>query len=76
LEWGRLPHLVHAGKAEVSIRLEAAARYGVWALTPGGKRLAQVPAKVEGDALCFTADIAGDPDGGARMLYEVSDKNI
>jgi hypothetical protein len=75
LDWGRLPHLVRAGKAEVSIKLEAAARYGVWALTPGGKRLAQVPAKVEGDALCFTTDVAGDPDSGARMLYEVSYKN-
>jgi hypothetical protein len=73
LEWGRLPHLVRAGKAEVSIRLEAAARYSVWALTPGGKRLAQVPAKVEGNALCFTTDVASDPDSGARMLYEVSE---
>jgi len=73
LDWGRLPHLVRAGKAEVSIRLEAASRYGVWALTPGGKRLAQVPVKVEGDTLGFIADVAGDPEGGARMLYEVSE---
>ena len=72
LDWGRSPHLVRAGKAEVSIRLENASRYAVWALTPGGKRLAQVPAKIEGDTLRFTADVAGDPDAGARMLYEVT----
>lgn len=74
LAWGRLPHLVRAGKAEVSIRLEQPGQYQVWALAPSGKRLAEVPANVQGDALRFTADVAGDPAAGARMIYEVAAK--
>ncbi|HYG33722.1 MAG TPA: hypothetical protein VEC99_02995, partial [Clostridia bacterium] len=70
--WGHLPHLVRAGKAEVSIRLKSAGRFHVWALAPSGKRLAQVPHRVEGGALVFTADVAGDPASGARMLYEIA----
>ncbi len=61
LAWGRLPHLVRAGKAGLSIRLDNPAQYQVWALAPSGKRLAQVPAKIEDERLCFTADVAGDP---------------
>jgi hypothetical protein len=72
LDWGRLPHLVRAGKAEVSIRLESPNEYRVWALAPSGKRLAEVPAKADADTLRFTADVAGDPAGGARMVYEVA----
>jgi hypothetical protein len=72
LNWGRLPHLVRAGKAEVAIRLSQAADYRVWALAPSGKRLAEVSAKVEGGTLRFVADVAGDVAAGARMLYEVA----
>jgi hypothetical protein len=72
LDWGRLPHLVRAGKAGVSIRLESPKEYRVWALAPSGKRLAEVPAKADADTLHFTADVAGDPAGGARMVYEVA----
>jgi hypothetical protein len=72
LDWGRLPHLVRAGKAEVSIRLESPKEYRVWALAPSGKRLAEVPARVEGGELRFTADVAGDVAAGARMTYEVA----
>jgi hypothetical protein len=71
LDWGRLPYLVRAGKAEVSIRLDKPAEYGVWALAPGGKRLAEMPVRLEGDTLRFTADVAADASSGARMLYEV-----
>jgi hypothetical protein len=74
LEWGRLPYLVREGRAEVVIRLETPSSYRVWALSPGGKRLAEVPARTEAGALHFTADVAGDAAGGARMLYEVAVK--
>lgn len=74
LDWGRLPHLVRAGKASVSIRLERPDRYQVWALAPGGKRLAAVPAKAGGGTLEFTVDVAADAAQGARMLYEVAAK--
>jgi hypothetical protein len=71
-DWGRLPYLVRAGSAGVSIRLDSPKDFHVWALAPGGRRLAEVPTSVEGDALRFTADVAGDPAGGARMIYEVA----
>lgn len=71
LAWGEMPHLVRAGKAEVSIRLKSARGYRVWALSPGGKRIGEVPATVGNGELSFTADVAADPAWGARMLYEV-----
>ena len=74
LDWGRLPHLVRAGKAEVSIALESRDSYGVWALAPSGKRLAEVPAKTAAGTLRFMADVAGDTAAGARMTYEVAVK--
>ena len=72
--WGELPYLVRAGKATVSLRLGSPRGYRVWALATGGKRLAQVPSRIEGDAFCFTADVGGDPATGARMMYEVAVK--
>ncbi len=72
LDWGGLPYLVRSGKAVVTIRVESPGKYRAWALATGGKRLAQVPVQVEGDALVFTADVAGDPAAGARMTYEVA----
>ncbi len=74
LDWGRMPHLVRSGRAEVSITLTAPERYGVWALAPSGRRLAEVPAVTSGGQLTFTADVAGDAPNGARMLYEVAVK--
>jgi hypothetical protein len=72
LDWGRLPHLVRAGKAEIVLPLASPAQYRVYALAPSGKRLAEVPAKADADTLRFTADVAGAPEAGARMIYEVS----
>jgi hypothetical protein len=74
LDWGRLPHLVRAGQAEVGLRLASPAEYRVHALAPSGKRLAEVSVKAEADTLRFTADVAGAPEAGARMIYEVSVK--
>lgn len=71
-DWGLLPYLVRAGKADLAIRLDDAHRYQVWALDPGGKRLAQVPARAEGNTLRFQVDVAGDTATGARMLYELA----
>ncbi len=71
LNWGHLPYLVRAGKAEIRLALRDGSKYLVWALTPGGKRLAQVTARSESDALVFTANVAADPPAGARMIYEI-----
>jgi hypothetical protein len=72
LDWGGLPHLVRAGKAEVRLKLSEPGAFKVWALATGGKRLVEVPAKVDGDRLVFTADVACAKDKSAVMCYEVS----
>jgi hypothetical protein len=74
LDWGRLPHLVRAGQAEISIRLDTPKDYRVWALSAGGRRVEEVPAKADGDTLRFRADVAGDKENGARLLYEIAVK--
>jgi hypothetical protein len=74
LDWGQLPYLVRTGAAEVSIELENPGLYKVWALSPGGKRIGQVEARVEQGRLQFTADVGADVEWGARMLYEIARK--
>jgi hypothetical protein len=74
LDWGRMPHLVRAGRADITLALAAPERYVVWALAPGGRRLAEVPSATGDGALTFTANVAGDVAQGARMLYEVGVK--
>jgi hypothetical protein len=74
LDWGGMPYLVRAGKATVTLRLKSPRKYRVWALSVTGKRVAQVPAQIQGDALSFTADVAADRAHGARMIYEVARK--
>lgn len=71
LAWGKLPHLVWAGKARVRIVLKEAQHLKVWALSSGGKRLAEVKVEVKDGVLEFTADVAADP-AQARMLYEIA----
>jgi hypothetical protein len=71
LDWGRLPYLVRSGKAEIRLALQNAANYEVFALSPGGKRVGQVPFRTDQGTLVFTADVAADPKKGARFLYEI-----
>ena len=42
------------------------------ALSTGGRRLAPVPARVDGNSLVFTADVAGFKEHGAILCYEVA----
>ena len=72
IEWGGLPYLVRAGKAQVSITNEFAGSLKVWALSPGGRRLGSLPARVQGGAISFAAETAADRNAGARLLYEVT----
>ncbi len=71
LAWGQLPCLVRHGRAEVSVRLERPELYAVWALSQGGRRLAEVPSEAIGGRLRFLADVGGKRAEGARMLYEI-----
>ncbi|MGN0852763.1 MAG: hypothetical protein ACI4Q3_05250 [Kiritimatiellia bacterium] len=68
LEWGRRP-VARAGRAEVRIAHAAARTLAVWVLDTAGNRLAEIPSRVEGDRLVFTAEIAAPL---ARMNYEVA----
>ncbi len=71
LDWGKLPHLVRNGKAAVRVKLTDPARFEIWALSTGGKRLGKVESQVKDGALEFTADVGVNVEAGARMLYEI-----
>jgi hypothetical protein len=75
--WGTLPYLVHAGTAEVDLFLSPKKQVRVWGLSPGGRRLSEVPCKTEeqpphGRYVKIPLDI--NAGGRARMLYEVEIK--
>ncbi len=72
LAWGKLPHLVRAGKAEVRLQLRDPARCRVWALSTAGRRLVEVPCRTTAGELNFTADVAGCGDHGAILCYEIA----
>lgn len=74
LDWGKLPHLVRTGKADIELKVTQPEACTVYALDTSGKRVAKVDALPRGATLLtFTADVAGGrTDGtGARMLYEI-----
>ncbi|MBP5542699.1 MAG: hypothetical protein ILM98_01380 [Kiritimatiellae bacterium] len=78
LDWGRLPYLMRAGKAEVELRLDSPAK--VFALSPSGRRVREVTTTFDAarsknsphhcGVLRFTADVAADP-ANATFLYEI-----
>jgi hypothetical protein len=70
LDWGKLPHLVRTGAARITLRIANPERAKVWALSTGGRRLAQVGSALQSGALEVPLDIAGAE--GARILYEVA----
>lgn len=72
LDWGRLPHLVRTGRAEVCLQLRDPGAYRVWALATSGKRLAEVPVRTTVGELSFTADVAGFGEHGAVLCYEIA----
>jgi hypothetical protein len=70
LDWGKLPHLVRSGSAEVALKLDGAARAEVWALAASGRRVGEVEVEVRNGELVVPLDVRG-PEG-ARMVYEVA----
>lgn len=72
LDWGRLPHLVRAGSARVSLAVTDPEKLTVWALSVGGRRVEKVPSRIEDGRLVFTASVPGSE--GARLLYEIAEK--
>ena len=70
VKWGRLPHLMRAGRAEVTLRLSGASRPKVYALASDGSRRGEVESSFRDGALSFTADTARDRSD-ATFLYEI-----
>jgi hypothetical protein len=70
VDWGRLPHLVRAGRANVTLRLEHPEQAQVYALAVNGRRVEELPAAVAAGALSIPLSVSAA--GKARMLYEVT----
>lgn len=70
-DWGRLPLLARNGRARVRLARAAPPRaVRAWALSTGGRRVAEAPVRVEpGGAVALECSVA-DPNG-ARLLYEI-----
>ena len=70
--WGRLPYLAKAGKAEISVRNNNAG-LKVFALASDGSRLREVKSTYSGGVYRFTAEIkAGEGANVPTMMYELS----
>ncbi len=69
LDWGKLPHLVRAGQAKITLTLAEPEQYHVYALATSGARVGAVKAMPAGDTLSFTCDVRGPQ--GAALCYEV-----
>lgn len=68
VDWGKLPYLVRAGRAEVALR-RADGPVQVWGLDMAGRRLEQIPVQRSGGALVIPLNV--NDRGSARLLYEV-----
>ncbi|MDX9979445.1 MAG: beta-galactosidase [Lentisphaeria bacterium] len=70
LAWGKLPHLVRAGEARVTLRRTGDALPKVYVLATSGRRLGEVPVRRDaGGALVL--DISTKGADGAQLLYEL-----
>jgi len=69
LDWGRLPHLVRAGRAALKLRIEGAGRAKVYSLAVNDKRTGEVPIRaVDGGV---SVPLSASAGGKARMLCEI-----
>lgn len=74
LDWGKIPHLVRAGKAKIGIQLDPNAEYYVYALATDGSRRWELKSTMSAcGRLTFLADVAADPDS-ATFIYEIARK--
>ncbi|MBR1609454.1 MAG: hypothetical protein IJ678_07560 [Kiritimatiellae bacterium] len=71
LDWGKLPHLMRRGAAEVALKLDGDGEApSVYRLSPSGRRVGEVAAAFEDGVLRFTARTDFDP-ASASYLYEI-----
>lgn len=73
LKWGSRP-LVRNGAAEIALAISAPEEHVVWELAANGSRVRKMESSASNGLLTFTASVAG-PDG-ARMMYEIVDRNL
>ena len=69
VKWGRLPHLMQRGRAEIALRLTGKAPK-VYALAADGARRGEVESKFAHGLLTFAADTAREADE-ATFMYEI-----
>jgi len=69
MDWGKLPYLVRAGRAEVDLKLEGLSSASVWGLDTSGRRVDRISAHASGGTLQIPLDV--NDRGSARILYEV-----
>ena len=70
-KWGGLPYLVRRGVARIGLEAAPGA-WKAWALSQGGRRLAEVPVERTDDGrLAFTADTGAVP-GSATLFWELA----
>ena len=69
LDWGRLPHLMRVGVADVSLDVEGGS-FKAYVLDADGTRRGEVPLRIVDGKLTFTADVARD-ERTASYLYEI-----
>ena len=68
--WGRLPHLMANGTAEITLPQGVFRRTKVYALAADGTRRGEIPIRRLPASYAFTADVARDPKS-ASYLYEI-----
>ena len=68
--WGRLPHLLRAGRADVSVAVREGA-WRVYALDATGRRQKEVPATRRDGRLAFQVDVSIRSDD-ATIFYELT----
>ncbi len=69
LKWGKMPHIVRAGKARLALAL-GTGDFKVYALATSGARVRDVQCAIKDGRVGFVADVASTPDN-ATFLYEI-----
>ena len=70
LKWGKLPHMMRSGTAEIELTFADSRPCTVYALAADGTRRCEIPSVRKGKALVFTAATARDPED-ATCYYEL-----
>ncbi|HEY3282065.1 MAG TPA: hypothetical protein VGN26_07300 [Armatimonadota bacterium] len=74
-EWGRGPHLVRTGTAEVTLTHDALKGLKAWRLDTSGHRVAPIPLQVRADKLVLRLSTRAG-DGSGTLYYEIGSKGL